>query len=160
MIAIGHDRRARSGKDHIRGFGSDTVARRVLDGIAWQSGQVSDICEQIEADNKERPERERKRNVAPRFFTSPAVKVILFHASAEKSELVCATQMPTKRPKAVAAVKPAPTSCKVPRKVQKSLKFAAPAPDLRPTMIPRMIRRDERAGLGGGENVLHELAKL
>src|SRR5437879_4872057 len=51
--------------------------------------------------------------------TSPAVKVILFHASAEKSELVCATQMPTKRPNAVAAVRPCPTSCNPPRKLQK-----------------------------------------
>src|SRR6266480_5810871 len=51
--------------------------------------------------------------------TSPAVKVILFHASAEKSELVCATQMPTNSPNAVAAVRPFPTSCNPPRKVQK-----------------------------------------
>jgi hypothetical protein len=39
-------------------------------------------------------------------FTSPAVNVMLFQASAEKSEPVCATQMPTNRPNAVAAVKP------------------------------------------------------
>ena len=70
------------------------------------------------------------------FMTSPAVNVILFQASAEKSELVCATQMPTKSPKAVAAVNPSPTSCKPPRNVQKSLKFAAPAPDFTPTMMP------------------------
>ena len=31
---------------------------------------------------------------------------MLFQASAAKSEFVCATQMPTKSPKAVAAVKP------------------------------------------------------
>src|SRR5215210_4348696 len=45
------------------------------------------------------------------FLTSPAVKVMLFHASAEKSELVCATQMATNNPKVVIAVKPpGPTS--------------------------------------------------
>ena len=32
-------------------------------------------------------------------LTSPAVNVMLFQASAENSELVCATQMPTKSPK-------------------------------------------------------------
>src|SRR5437773_10070358 len=66
--------------------------------------------------------------------TSPAVNVTLFHASAEKREFVWATQIPTKRPNAVAAVRPAPTSCKFPRIVQKSLKFSAPAPDRGPTM--------------------------
>ena len=73
------------------------------------------------------------------FFTSPAVKVMLFQASAEKRELVCATQMPTKRPNAVTAVRPGPTSCKPPRNVQKSRKFSAPAPDRIPTMMPRRI---------------------
>ena len=72
-------------------------------------------------------------------MTSPAVKVMLFQASAEKSEFVCATQMPTKSPKAVTALNPCPTSCKPPRNVQKSLKFAAPAPDLKPTMMPSTI---------------------
>src|SRR5205823_7373786 len=60
-------------------------------------------------------------------FTSPAVKVMLFHASAEKSELVCATQMPTKRPKAVAAVRPCPTGSRPPRGVQRSPKLACAA---------------------------------
>src|ERR1700732_1912946 len=83
------------------------------------------------------------------LMTSPAVKVMLFQASAEKSEFVWATQIPTKRPNAVAAVRPAPTSCKLPRKVQKSLKFAAPACDL-----------NQRARLGGCKNVLHDFAKL
>src|SRR5947208_14770117 len=61
--------------------------------------------------------------------TSPAVKVILFHASAEKSEFVCATQMPTNNPNAVAAGRPFPTSCNPQRKLQKSEKFPATAPD-------------------------------
>ena len=34
-------------------------------------------------------------------FTSPAVNVMLFQASAEKSEPVCATQIATNRPNAV-----------------------------------------------------------
>ena len=73
------------------------------------------------------------------FTTSPAVKVMLFHASAENKEFVCATQIPTKSPNTVAAVKPAPTSCRLPRTVQKSLKFSAPAPDFSPITIPRTI---------------------
>ena len=36
-------------------------------------------------------------------FTSPAVKVMLFHASAEKSEPVCETQMATNSPNEVEA---------------------------------------------------------
>src|SRR5256886_5701735 len=75
--------------------------------------------------------------------TSPAVKVILFHASAEKSELVCATQMPTKRPNAVAAVRPCPTSCNPPRKLQKSEKFAAPAPDRKKLDRVSRLRSEE-----------------
>src|SRR5205814_831295 len=64
---------------------------------------------------------------------------MLFHASAEIKEFVCATQIPTKCPNTVAAVKPAPTSCRLPRTVQKSLKFSAPAPDFSPITIPRTI---------------------
>src|SRR5256885_11331466 len=52
-------------------------------------------------------------------FTSPAVKVMLFQASAEKSELVWAKQMTTKRPKAVTAGKPFNTFLKQPRQDQK-----------------------------------------
>jgi len=45
------------------------------------------------------------------FFTSPAVNVMLFQASAEKSELVCETQIATNNPNAVIAVSPfGPTS--------------------------------------------------
>ena len=64
---------------------------------------------------------------------------MLFHASAENNEFVCATQIPTKSPNAAAAVKPAPTSCRSPRTVQKSLKFSAPAPDFNPIIIPSTI---------------------
>src|SRR6266550_8727567 len=59
-----HDRGTCPGKDHIRGFGCDTVARWVLDGIPWQCGQVSDICAKVECDNEDRAERERQRDVA------------------------------------------------------------------------------------------------
>src|SRR5260370_41665117 len=48
------------------------------------------------------------------FLTSPAVNVMLFHASEEKSEFVCATQIPTNKPKGAAAVRPRPTSCNLP----------------------------------------------
>ena len=40
------------------------------------------------------------------FFTSPAVKVMLCQASAEKSEPVCATQIATNSPKAVVGAEP------------------------------------------------------
>src|SRR6266446_1984649 len=77
------------------------------------------------------------------FITSPAVKVMLFQASAEKSEFVCATQMPTKSPKAVAAVKPCPTSCKLPRSVQKSLKLVAAKTNRRDEIVrPRHPRNE------------------
>ena len=39
-------------------------------------------------------------------FTSPAVNVMLFQASAENSEPVCATQMAMNSPNAVSADKP------------------------------------------------------
>ncbi len=57
------------------------------------------------------------------FFTSPAVKVMLFQASAENSEPVCATQMPTNSPNAVAAVSPGAIS-PLPRGVHRSPKLA------------------------------------
>src|SRR5207247_1073759 len=123
-------------KDGVSGLGCDAITRRILDRIPRQCGQVCDIGEKIKGDDENRAERERQRMFRRGSFTSPAVKVMLFQASAEKSELVCATQMPTNRPKAVAAVSPAPTSCKPPRKVQKSLKFSAPAPDFTPTIMP------------------------
>ena len=43
-------------------------------------------------------------------LTSPAVKVMLFHASEENSEPVCATHRPTNNPNAVAALRPVTTS--------------------------------------------------
>ena len=60
-------------------------------------------------------------------FTSPAVNVMLFHASAEKSEPVCDTQMATNRPKARARATARATMSTVPRGVQKSPKLSATA---------------------------------
>ena len=56
-------------------------------------------------------------------FTSPAVKVMLFHASAEKSDPVCATQIAMNRPNTVTALRPGTTST-APRVVQRLPKFA------------------------------------
>src|SRR2546430_6890730 len=59
----------------------------------------------------------------PRSTLFPYTTLFRSQASAEKSELVCATQIPTKRPNAVAAVRPGPTSCKPPRKDRKSTRL-------------------------------------
>ena len=71
-------------------------------------------------------------------FTSPAVKVMLFQASAEKSEPVCETQMATNRPNAVIADSPG-TMSTAPRGVQRLPKLSATAvwfqPSSRPTRI-------------------------
>src|SRR5436189_2209097 len=63
-----HDRRARAGKDNVRGLGRDAVARRVLDRGKWKSSEISDVREQIKCDHEKGAERERKRNVAPRIL--------------------------------------------------------------------------------------------
>jgi hypothetical protein len=68
--------------------------------------------------------------------TSPAVKVMLFQASAEKSELVCATQMATNRPRPVAAVRPPPTPCSAPRGVHRLEKLALTASAFQPMRTP------------------------
>ena len=60
------------------------------------------------------------------FFTSPAVNVMLFQASAENSEPVCDTQIATKRPKAVLADGPVAPSAR-PRRAQRLPKLSAPA---------------------------------
>ena len=59
-------------------------------------------------------------------FTSPAVKVMLFQASAEKSEPVCETQIAMNRPNAVIAVRPG-TMSTVPRRAQRLPKLSATA---------------------------------
>src|SRR5207249_4988939 len=79
------------------------------------------------------------------FLTSPAVKVMLFQASAENREFVCATQIPTNNPNVVIAVNelPAgPTFSSVPRIFHKSPKFTfAIIPDFHPRKIPKTTSR-------------------
>ncbi len=88
------------------------------------------------------------------FFTSAAVKPILFQASAENSEPTCATPKATNKPNApLAAVMvgtmllrkfaPGSMGCAL-RIVQKWPKFSVIAPAFLPTKIPKKInpRRD------------------
>ena len=49
-------------------------------------------------------------NVRRGSFTSPAVKQMLFHASEEKRDPVCAMPIATKSPNAVTAVRPGASS--------------------------------------------------
>jgi hypothetical protein len=72
-------------------------------------------------------------------FTSPAVNVMLFQASAEKSEPVWATQIPTNKPNAVAAVRPPPKSSSAPRTCQKFPKFARTTSLCQPIKTPSTI---------------------
>ncbi len=71
------------------------------------------------------------------FFTSPAVNVTLFHASAENSDPTCAMASAV----SVETSTPPPTSCNVPRLelCQKfAPKFAATAVAFRPRKIPKI----------------------
>ncbi len=72
-------------------------------------------------------------------FTSPAVNVMLFQASLENSEPVCATQMATNRPNPLIAVRPG-TMSTWPRGVHRSPKFADTAPLFQPRNRPMPIR--------------------
>ena len=71
------------------------------------------------------------------FFTSPAVNVMLFQASAEKSDPVCDTQIATNRPNAVSADSPGTMSPR-PRRVQRLPKLSATA-----VVIPAKQQTDE-----------------
>ena len=71
-------------------------------------------------------------------FTSPAVKVMLFHASAENSEPVCATHRATNRPKAVVAVRPG-TMSTTPRAPQRLPKLSETAAWFHPSRTPTTI---------------------
>src|SRR6266853_4314200 len=68
-------------------------------------------------------------------FTSPAVNVMLFQASAEKSEPVCETQMAMNNPNAVAAETPGVMS-ENPRVVQNCPKLSATAVRFQPRIRP------------------------
>src|SRR3954470_4629770 len=67
--------------------------------------------------------------------TSPAVKVMLFHASAEKSDPVCETQIATNNPNVVAAETPGVMS-ENPRRVQNLPKLSATASWFQPRIMP------------------------
>ncbi len=73
------------------------------------------------------------------FFTSPAVNVTLFHASAENSDPTCAIASTV----SVETKTPAPTSCRVPRpelRQKFAPKFAATACAFLPRKIPKSTR--------------------
>src|SRR4051812_45998324 len=71
------------------------------------------------------------------FLTSPAVKVMLFHASAENSDPVCETHNATKMPYAVSTDTPGLMGSK-PRGCQRSPKLALTADAFRPISTPAM----------------------
>src|SRR6478672_8451284 len=72
-------------------------------------------------------------------FTSPAVNVMLFQASAENSEPVCATQMATNNPNAVTAERPG-TMGAAERTVQSAPKLSDTAVLFQPTRMPSRIK--------------------
>src|SRR5216684_1740435 len=73
------------------------------------------------------------------FFTSPAVKVTLFHASAENNDPTCATPTATQTP--TSPVNPiCGKAASAPVLRQKLVKFAATAVALRPITIPTSTR--------------------
>ncbi len=72
-------------------------------------------------------------------FTSPAVKVMLFQASAENSEPVCEMHTATNRPNVVIAVNPG-TMSSVPRTVHRLPKLSATAARFQPSATPTRIR--------------------
>src|ERR1035441_2359612 len=76
--------------------------------------------------------------------TSPAVKVMLFQASEEKSEPTWETHKATKSPKAVAALRPAAMGV-TPRGDQKSLKLACTAEAFQPRKSVTTIRPSSAA---------------
>ena len=72
-------------------------------------------------------------------FTSPAVNVMLFQASAEKSDPVCDTQTAMNRPNAVVAFNPG-TMSTIPRGVQGLPKLSDTAVWFQPSSTPTRIR--------------------
>src|SRR5262249_24505472 len=77
------------------------------------------------------------------FLTSPAVNVMLFQASAEKSEPTWATQRATNKPNAVSGPRPAATGG-YPAGVHME-KFAASLGELRPAINPTAMTPDNAA---------------
>src|SRR5579862_7198883 len=74
------------------------------------------------------------------FFTSPAVNVMLFQASAENNDPVCATQIAANSPNAVAAVRPAETGSIFFGVQTSAPKLAEIAPEFQPRNNPVRIR--------------------
>ena len=155
-----HDGRARAGKNYVRRLRRDAIARRILNRFERQRRQISNVREQIKADDENRAERQRERNVAPRIFhfaggesdVVPGVggekRIGLRHADAdEKSEGGRGSQASAD-----------------------FLQIAAHRPDVAEVRGARARfqtdddaehdQRDERAGLRRRENVLDELAEL
>src|SRR5262249_45015320 len=62
-----HDRRTSAGKNYVRRFRRHSIARRILNRSKRQRGEISNICEQIQADHEKRAKRERERHVAARI---------------------------------------------------------------------------------------------
>jgi hypothetical protein len=71
-------------------------------------------------------------------FTSPAVNVMLFQASAEKSEPTCATHSAISMPNVVVASSPG-ASATAPRGVHRSPKLLVTACEFQPTSKPTAI---------------------
>ncbi len=99
-------------------------------------------------------------------FTSPAVKVMLFQASEENREPTWATQKATNRPNAPPAAETLEMKDKsglmgvTPRGVQRSVKLALTTSALRAKQQANEDEREQGQRLGGGEDVLDELADL
>ena len=159
MIADGHDHRAGPGKDRLERRRRHAVRRRVLH--RRQTGSVTryaTFASRYRAMTMPVPRASDSGMLRRGSRTSPAVKVMLFHASAEKSDPVCDTQIATNNPNAVAAERPG-TMSRVP----------APRPELAEVVgdrvvVPaeeqcrRAISPTQRAGFRRGENVLDDLA--
>ena len=91
MMPIGHDHRAQARKDRFERRRGDAIRRRLLNRLERQRDQIRDVGEQIQRDDDHVPSASASGMFRRGSFTSPAVNVMLFHASAEKSEPTCAT---------------------------------------------------------------------
>ena len=74
--------------------------------VERQRHEVGDVGEQVQADDEDVPSASESGMFRRGSFTSPAVKVMLFQASAENSDPVCDTQTATNSPNAVTAETP------------------------------------------------------
>ena len=97
-------------------------------------------------------------------LTSPAVKVTLFHASAEKSELVCATQIADKKPERgqppSRPLSDVLQSSREPSTDRRNWPAAISECHASPTMIPSTIKAISEPVLANVKDVLDQLAEL